>query len=137
MAVNDMSRQGWPALVQRMQEYAHAGWSEWRNGLRQLVRRPGHSALIIAVLAVGLGATLFVLVVIDALVLRPMPFPDSERLVQIGEVDDDGNGELDDLNSQDLLELKVGLTQFDAIESFSNATINLSLIHISEPTRPY
>ena len=42
MAVNDMSRQGWPALVQRMQEYAHAGWSEWRNGLRQLVRRPGH-----------------------------------------------------------------------------------------------
>ncbi|HQW82446.1 MAG TPA: ADOP family duplicated permease [Pseudomonadota bacterium] len=121
-----MSRQGWPALVQRMQEYAHAGWSEWRNGLRQLVRRPGHSALIIAVLAVGLGATLFVLVVIDALVLRPMPFPDSERLVQIGEVDDDGNGELDDLNSQDLLELKVGLTQFDAIESFSNATINIA-----------
>ena len=57
---------------------------ELRNGMRQLTRRAGHSALIVAVLAVGLGATLFVLVAIDALVLRPMPFPDADRLVQLG-----------------------------------------------------
>ena len=99
---------------------------ELRNGLRQLTRRVGHSALIVAVLAAGLGATLFVLVVIDALVLRPMPFPDGERLVQIGESDHNAAGFLDAMNSQDVIELRAALTQFDAVESFSGATMNLA-----------
>jgi hypothetical protein len=90
---------------------------ELRNGLRQLTRRTAHSALIVAVLATGLGATLFVLVVIDALVLRPMPFPDAERLVQIGESDHNEPGFLDAMNSQDLLDLRAALTRFDAVES--------------------
>ena len=99
---------------------------ELRNGLRQLTRRTAHSALIVAVLATGLGATLFVLVVIDALVLRPMPFPDAERLVQIGESDHNEPGFLDAMNSQDLLDLRAALTRFDAVESFSGGTMNLS-----------
>lgn len=101
-------------------------WLELRNGLRQLSRRSAHSALIVAVLATGLGATLFVLVVIDALVLRPMPFPDGERLVQIGESDHNAPGFLDPMNSQDLLDLRAGLTRFDAIESYAGATLNLA-----------
>jgi predicted permease len=101
-------------------------WMELRNGLRQLSRRSAHSALIVAVLATGLGATLFVLVVIDALVLRPMPFPDGERLVQIGESDHNAPGFLDPMNSQDLLDLRAGLTRFDAIESYAGATLNLA-----------
>lgn len=101
-------------------------WLELQNGWRQLTRRAAHSALIVAVLATGLGATLFVLVVIDALVLRPMPFPDGERLVQIGEADHNDPGFLDEMNSQDLLELRAALTRFDAIESFSAGTMNLA-----------
>lgn len=100
-------------------------WLELRNGLRQLTRRTAHSALIVAVLATGLGATLFVLVVIDALVLRPMPFPDAERLVQIGE-DFGRPGFLGQVDTQDFLDLRESLTQVDAIESYSAGTINLS-----------
>lgn len=101
-------------------------WMELRNGLRQLTRRAAHSALIVAVLATGLGATLFVLVVIDALVLRPIPFPDGDRLVQIGESDHNAPGFLDPMNSQDMLELRAGLTRFDAIETYAGATLNLA-----------
>jgi putative ABC transport system permease protein len=98
---------------------------ECRNGLRQLYRRGAYSALIIAVLAIGLGATLFVLVAIDALILRPMPFPDGDRLFQIGETSDDA-GELDAMNSQDLIELRAALTQFESLESFSGGTMNIA-----------
>lgn len=101
-------------------------WLELRNGMRQLSRRSAHSALIVAVLATGLGATLFVLVVIDALVLRPMPFPDGDRLVQIGESDHNAPGFLDPMNSQDVLELRAGLTRFDAVETYAGATLNLA-----------
>lgn len=103
----------------------NALWQELHNGLRQLTRRGAHSALIVAVLATGLGATLFVLVVIDALVLRPMPFPDSERLVQVGE-EFGRPGFLGQIDAQDFLDLRRTLTRFDAFESFSPATMNLA-----------
>lgn len=99
--------------------------SELRNGVRQLTRRAGYSALIVAVLAVGLGATMFVLIAIDAMILRPIPFPHADRLYQIGETGSDVD-ELDAMNSQDLLELRAGLTQFEAIESFNGGTMNIS-----------
>jgi predicted permease len=98
---------------------------ELRNGMRQLTRRAAHSALIVAVLSIGLGATLFVLVAIDAMILRPMPFPHAERLVQIGETSDQV-GRLDQMNSQDLLELGAALTQFESLESFAGGTMNIA-----------
>lgn len=108
-----------------MNALLHALKLELRNGLRQLTRRAAHSALIIAVLSVGLGATLFVLVAIDAMILRPMPFPHAERLVQIGETGD-AFGRLDQMNSQDLIELRAAVSQFETLESFSGGTMNIA-----------
>lgn len=54
--------------------------------LRQLARAPGFSAVAIATLALGIGATAAVFSALDAVVLRPLPFPHSERIVAVTSV---------------------------------------------------
>jgi predicted permease len=51
--------------------------------LRRLRRRPLHAALVIATLGLGIGASLAVFAVVDAVLLRPLPFSKPERLVSV------------------------------------------------------
>ncbi len=53
---------------------------------RQLVGSPGFSAVAIATLALGIGATAAVFGALDAVVLRPLPFPHSERIVAVAPI---------------------------------------------------
>jgi putative ABC transport system permease protein len=52
-----------------------------RVALRGLWRNPALTALTVLVLALGIGANTAVFSVVDALVVRPVPFPDPERLI--------------------------------------------------------
>lgn len=52
-----------------------------RQALKALARRPAFAALAIATLALGLGANAAIFSVIDAALLRPLPFHDASRLV--------------------------------------------------------
>jgi putative ABC transport system permease protein len=56
-----------------------------RFALRTLVQRPGFSLVIIATLALGIGANAAIFSVINAVVLKPLPFHDPDRLVHIWE----------------------------------------------------
>jgi putative ABC transport system permease protein len=66
-----------------------AGWDALRGDLRyafrQIRKRPGFSAAAILTLAIGVGATSAVFAVVDAVVLRPLPYPDAHRLFAIHE----------------------------------------------------
>src|SRR5687768_6107272 len=54
-----------------------------RLALRACLRRPASSAAVIITLAVALGATTAIVSLVHALILRPLPFPDADRLVHI------------------------------------------------------
>jgi predicted permease len=54
-----------------------------RYSLRSLARNPGFTAIVIAVLALGIGANTAIFTVIDSVLLRPLPFHDPGRLVKI------------------------------------------------------
>ena len=60
-------------------------WRDIRHGGRLLARAPGFNALAVTVLALGIGAAVTMFTVIDAVLFRPLPFPASERLVQLWE----------------------------------------------------
>jgi len=60
--------------------------SDLRHGLRTLVRNPGFSTIAILLLALGIGANTAIFSVVDAVLLRPLPYQDSSRIMQIWHV---------------------------------------------------
>lgn len=73
---------------------SHAGVSsmfahvlrDLRFGVRQLFRAPGFSVVAILTLALGIGATSAIFSVVNGVLLRPLPYPQSEGLVRVHEV---------------------------------------------------
>jgi hypothetical protein len=54
-----------------------------RFALRMLRKTPGFTATVVLTLALGVGVMTGIFSVIDSLLLRPLPFPDSDRLVSL------------------------------------------------------
>src|SRR5579862_7604824 len=54
--------------------------------IRSLARRPGLAATILVTLALGIGANSAIFSAVDAVLLEPLPYPDSERLVSVYEL---------------------------------------------------
>jgi hypothetical protein len=54
-----------------------------RLGFRLLLRAPGFAMTAILTLALGIGATTALFTVVNAVLLEPLPFPDSNKLIQV------------------------------------------------------
>ncbi|UCE59727.1 MAG: ABC transporter permease, partial [Phycisphaerales bacterium] len=60
-----------------------------RFAIRMLFKNPGFTAIALITLALGIGANTAIFTVLNAVVLRPLPFPESDRLVMIWESAED------------------------------------------------
>src|SRR5215213_9848696 len=57
-----------------------------RVGLRSLIKRPSFTTIAILTLALGIGASTAIFSVVDGVLLRPLPYPHAEQIVQLREV---------------------------------------------------
>lgn len=75
------------AVVRALRESLTAGLAhDIRGSVRLLIKQPGFSAAVILTLAVCLGANAAIFTVVNGVLLRPLPFPEPDRIVALGDV---------------------------------------------------
>ena len=75
-------------------------FTDLRQAFRLLLKSPGFTSLVVAVLAIGIGATTVIFSIVDGVLLKPLPFPDADRLIAIQSVthgDEDGSASVPDV----------------------------------------
>ena len=65
-------------------------FGDLRFALRQLIKNPGFSLTVICTLALGIGANTAIFSVINAVLLRPLPYPEADRIMFVSECDNAG-----------------------------------------------
>jgi putative ABC transport system permease protein len=95
--------------------------SDLRYAFRSLARRPGFTLMAALTLALGVGANTAIFSVVNGVLLRPLPWPDQDRLIRIASLDAEAPTTLGNMSHLDLLDVD-GTQAFEAVIGYSGGT---------------
>jgi predicted permease len=98
---------------------------------RGMRRRPGFAAAAVATLAVGIGATAAMFSIVNAVLLRPLPFPDADAVVRLEERH--GAGRRANLTGATFHDVRAESRSFTGVAAFRTFALNLSGRAAPEP----
>lgn len=99
---------------------------DFRFGLRMLIKNPIFTLIAIATLALGIGANTAIFSVVDAVLLRPLPYPEANRLVFLWSTMNSQGVPLSSSALPDYQGWRDHNQTFDGLAAFYNGDFNLS-----------
>ena len=116
---------------ERLGNWLHSVLSDCRYALRQLRKNPGFTAVAVLTLALGIGVTTAIFSVVYGVLLRPLPYPDPNRIMAVFEVTSKGRpSRVADPNFDDFRDQS---RSFQAIAKYTDNVASVS--GASQPTR--
>jgi predicted permease len=94
-----------------------------RVGLRLLARSPGFAVVAVLTLALGIGANAAIYSALDAVLLRPLPYPAPDRLVQVVEIQNEGLP--NSVSGGAFLDWRAHQRQFDGLTLTDRVSLNV------------
>ena len=111
---------GWTKLERLLQDLRHAQL--------RLLRSPGFTIACVLILVIGMGATTAIFSLVNTVLLRPLPFPTSDRLVWVSQQDHSLPGVAEEsLSYPDYFDWRGQNHTLDGIASYAGATGTLDL----------
>jgi putative ABC transport system permease protein len=127
----DAVRAGWSVRWRRRERPQHRRpkvstlWQDARYAARTLIKNPGFTAVAVLTLGLGIGANASIFSVVDAVLLRPLPFPEPERLVELTE-SREGRWRRASFTHANFWDIRDQNRTFEAVGALRNGSINLS-----------
>lgn len=107
--------------------------NDLRFAARSLWKRPGFSAVVIITLALGIGANAAVFSVINAVLLRPLPYRDADRVVTLWQNNSKAGVAQNDVSPANFIDWSEQSSSFEAIAGIE--PFGFSLVGDGEPER--
>src|SRR5258708_4586966 len=111
--------------------------SDIRYAFRNLIRRPGFTAIAVITLAIGIGANTAIFSFINALLLKPLPFPDLDRVVAVWDKIPSRGVERNEVTVADYLDWRAQNRTFEQLGIYRWWSTNLTGADSPEPVQGF
>src|SRR5580765_5201827 len=123
-------------------EVRAAGWEfalevfvqDIRYGVRMLRKSPLFTAVAVTAIAIGIGANTAMFSLVDAILLRPLPYPEPQRLIVVG-IQERGHSGLNLMGTADFLAWRDHQQSFEQVAVLNQAGRSFALTGMGEPER--
>ena len=96
-----------------------------RYALRSLLRTPGYTAAFVLTLGLGIGANTAIFSVINGVLLRPLPYPDADRIMYLQQVATGGGTSNTALSFAEVADYRNAVTSLEEVVEFGDWNFNV------------